>query len=267
MSDLFNEEIISQATHTKWAGKTVHFAREIDSTNLWGKRVWKEEGAKHGELFVAEYQSAGRGRFTRRWSAPPDSAITMSILICPEFSPMKAPMLTLVMGLSVAQAVADLGLDVGIKWPNDVLLGEKKVCGILCESKIQGGKVSAVCGMGINLCQDEDFFIQNNLPHATSLLAFDGQRRTAQEAAVLLLEELEPILEQYRQEGFSPFAASYCDRCVTLGRQVRVIRGQQEVTAQAISIAPDGGLICQKAGENFVIRSGEASVRGLYGYA
>ena len=59
MSDLFNEEIISQATHTKWAGKTVHFAREIDSTNLWGKRAWREEGAGHGELFVAEYQSAG----------------------------------------------------------------------------------------------------------------------------------------------------------------------------------------------------------------
>ena len=94
MSDLFNEEIISQATHTKWAGKTVHFARETDSTNLWGKRAWREEGAGHGELFVAEYQSAGRGRFTRRWSAPPDSAITMSILICPEFSPQKAPMLT-----------------------------------------------------------------------------------------------------------------------------------------------------------------------------
>ena len=92
MSDLFNEEIISQATHTKWAGKTVHFARETDSTNLWGKRAWREEGAGHGELFVAEYQSAGRGRFTRRWSAPPDSAITMSILICPEFSPQKAPM-------------------------------------------------------------------------------------------------------------------------------------------------------------------------------
>ena len=112
MSDLFNEEIISQATHTKWAGKTVHFARETDSTNLWGKRAWREEGAGHGELFVAEYQSAGRGRFTRRWSAPPDSAITMSILICPEFSPQKAPMLTLVMGLSVAQAVAELGLEV-----------------------------------------------------------------------------------------------------------------------------------------------------------
>ena len=96
MAELFNEEIISQATHTKWAGKTVHFAREIDSTNLWGKRAWKEEGAGHGELFVAEYQSAGRGRFTRRWSAPPESAITMSLLICPEFAPQKAPMLSLI---------------------------------------------------------------------------------------------------------------------------------------------------------------------------
>jgi len=148
MSDLFNEEIISQATHTKWAGKTVHFAREIDSTNLWGKRAWKEEGAKHGELFVAEYQSAGRGRFTRRWSAPPDSAITMSILICPEFSPMKAPMMTLVMGLSVAQAVADLGLDVGIKWPNDVVVSRKKICGILTEMTMKQDKIGcAVIGV------------------------------------------------------------------------------------------------------------------------
>ena len=141
MAELFNEEIISQATHTKWAGKTVHFAREIDSTNLWGKRAWREEGAQHGELFVAEYQSAGRGRFTRRWSAPPESAITMSLLICPEFAPQKAPMMTLVMGLSVAQAVADLGLDVGIKWPNDVVVSRKKICGILTEMTMKQDKI------------------------------------------------------------------------------------------------------------------------------
>ena len=152
MSDLFNEEIISQATHTKWAGKTVHFARETDSTNLWGKRAWREEGAGHGELFVAEYQSAGRGRFTRRWSAPPDSAITMSILICPKFSPQKAPMLTLVMGLSVAQAVAEIGLDVGIKWPNDVVVSRKKICGILTEMTMKQDKIGcAVIGVGINV--------------------------------------------------------------------------------------------------------------------
>ena len=168
MSDLFNEEIISQATHTKWAGKTVHFARETDSTNLWGKRAWREEGAGHGELFVAEYQSAGRGRFTRRWSAPPDSAITMSILICPEFSPQKAPMLTLVMGLSVAQAVAELGLEVGIKWPNDVVVSRKKICGILTEMTMKQDKIGcAVIGVGINVNMES--FPEEMADKATSL--------------------------------------------------------------------------------------------------
>ena len=245
--------------HTKWCGKHWIHLDEVASTN----DDLKQGDFADGTAVIADRQTAGKGRQGKSWSeAPVGQAMYLSVL----FHSMKISdmgLLPLLCGLATARS---LGAAARIKWPNDVLLGEKKVCGILCESKIQGGKVSAVCGMGINLCQDEDFFIQNNLPHATSLLAFDGQRRTAQEAAVLLLEELEPILEQYRQEGFSPFAASYCDRCVTLGRQVRVIRGQQEVTAQAISIAPDGGLICQKAGENFVIRSGEASVRGLYGY-
>ena len=91
------------------------------------KRAWREEGAGHGELFVAEYRSAGRGRFTRRWSAPAGQChYYESITYCPEFSPQKAPMLTLVMGLSVAQAVAELGLEVGIKWPNDVVVSRKR---------------------------------------------------------------------------------------------------------------------------------------------
>ena len=87
MSDLFNEEIISQATHTKWAGKTVHFAKETDSTNSWIKRLAKD-GAEHGTLAVAEFQSAGRGRFDRRWEAPEGSSIMMTLLLRPEFSPL-----------------------------------------------------------------------------------------------------------------------------------------------------------------------------------
>ena len=86
MAELFNEEIISQATHTKWAGKTVHFAKETDSTNSWIKRLAKN-GAEHGTLAVAEFQSAGRGRFDRRWEAPEGSSIMMTLLLRPEFSP------------------------------------------------------------------------------------------------------------------------------------------------------------------------------------
>ena len=194
MSDLFNEEIISQATHTKWAGKTVHFARETDSTNLWGKRAWREEGAGHGELFVAEYQSAGRGRFTRRWSAPPDSAITMSILICPEFSPQKAPMLTLVMGLSVAQAVAELGLEVGIKWPNDVVVSRKKICGILTEMTMKQDKIGcAVIGVGINVNMES--FPEEMADKATSLYLESGHPFDRAQVVGLVMKHFEENYE------------------------------------------------------------------------
>ena len=124
-NDLYNEETISQAINTKWAGKTVHFAKETDSTNSWIKRLAKE-GAEHGTLAVAEFQSAGRGRFDRKWEAPEGSSIMMTLLLRPEFSPQYASMLTLVMGLAVAQAVEELGFEVSIKWPNDVVISRKK---------------------------------------------------------------------------------------------------------------------------------------------
>ena len=94
---MYNEETISQAINTKWAGKTVHLAKEIDSTNAWIKSLAKE-GAEHGTLAVAEYQSAGRGRFERRWEAPEGSSIMMTLLLRPTFAPQYASMLTLVMG-------------------------------------------------------------------------------------------------------------------------------------------------------------------------
>ena len=245
-------------------GRHCIYLDEVDSTNEYLKR----EGASlpHGTLILAGCQTAGKGRLGRRWATTDRDALAMSLLLR-DFDVQRLSALPLACGMAVAQGLREMtGGDFGIKWTNDVVAQGKKVCGILCESKIQKGSVSAICGIGINLNQTEVFFAQNNLPHATSLLAFSGQRRTAQAAAIQLLEELEPILEQYRQEGFSSLASSYCGRCVTLGRQVRVIRAQQEITAQAISIAPDGGLVCRKAGETFVIRAGEASVRGLYGY-
>ena len=102
ITTIYNEETISKEINTKWAGKTVHFAKETDSTNEWCKRMSKEN-AEHGTLAVAEFQSAGKGRLGRKWTAPEGSSVMMSILLKPEFEPQYASMLTLVMGLSVAQ--------------------------------------------------------------------------------------------------------------------------------------------------------------------
>ena len=151
MAHLYNEETISQAIDTKWAGKTVHFAKETDSTNSWIKRLAKD-GAEHGTLAVAEFQSAGRGRFDRRWEAPEGSSIMMTLLLRPEFSPQYASMLTLVMGMAVAQAAEELGFNVSIKWPNDIVISKKKICGILTEMGTNGVKINYVLiGVGINV--------------------------------------------------------------------------------------------------------------------
>ena len=114
INTVYSKETISDEIHTKWAGKTVHFAKETDSTNEWCKRMSKEN-AEHGTLAVAEFQSAGKGRLGRKWTAPEGSSVMMSILLRPEFEPQYASMLTLVMGLSVAQAVCELGVEVSIK--------------------------------------------------------------------------------------------------------------------------------------------------------
>ena len=143
INTVYSKETISDEIHTKWAGKTVHFAKETDSTNEWCKRMSKE-GAEHGTLAVAEFQSAGKGRLGRRWTAPEGSSVMMSILLRPEFEPQYASMLTLVMGLSVAQAVKELDVEVSIKWPNDVVVSRKKICGILTEMGLENGKIRKV---------------------------------------------------------------------------------------------------------------------------
>ena len=153
INTVYSKETISDEIHTKWAGKTVHFAKETDSTNEWCKRMSKE-GAEHGTLAVAEFQSAGKGRLGRRWTAPEGSSVMMSILLRPEFEPQYASMLTLVMGLSVAQAVKELDVEVSIKWPNDVVVSRKKICGILTEMGLENGKIrEVIIGIGIKTRQ------------------------------------------------------------------------------------------------------------------
>ena len=151
----YDQKTISESIHTEWAGKTVHFAKETDSTNEWIKKLSKE-GAPEGTLAVAEFQSAGKGRLGRSWQAPEGSSVMMSILLRPTFEPQYASMLTLVMGLSVAEAVRDTGVKVSIKWPNDVVVSHKKICGILTEMGLEKGRIrEVVIGDGINVNLEE----------------------------------------------------------------------------------------------------------------
>ena len=262
----YNENTISDQIHTKWAGKTVHFAKETDSTNLWIKRLAKE-GAPQGTLALAEFQSAGRGRLGRSWEVPEGTSVMMSILLRPEFEPQYAPMLTLVMGMAVAKAVKLLGFEVSIKWPNDVVIGGKKICGILTEMSADMDQIHyVIVGIGINV-QMTDFpkEIQNT---ATSLKLVTGKTLLRNKLLAKVLEEFEVLYEQFvSAESLKNLKAEYESRLANKDNRVNVLAPSGAWQGICLGIKEDGALLVQREdGKVEEVIAGEVSVRGIYGY-
>ena len=245
---MYDQETILKEIRTKWAGKTVHFAKETDSTNEWAKRL-SQEGAPHGTLAVAEFQSAGKGRLGRRWQAPEGSSVMMSLLLKPEFEPGYASMLTVVMGLSVAQAMQKTGIEVSIKWPNDVVMSRRKICGILTEMGLNGAKIrEVVIGVGINVNLKE---IPSELQDkATSLYLETGKTYDR-------IQILAQVLECF-EENYKTFIRN---------QPVRILDPNQPWEGTALGINEQGELLVKdEQGTIQTVRAGEVSVRGLYSY-
>ena len=264
-SSAYNEHTISNEMYTKWAGKTVHFARETDSTNLWIKRLAKE-GAPEGTLAVAEFQSAGRGRLGRSWEVPEGTSVMMSILLRPEFEPQYAPTLTLVMGMAVAKAVKNLGFDVSIKWPNDVVVSHKKICGILTEMGVRDGKIDyAVIGVGINVNIRE--FPEEMADKATSLYLEAGQEFDRSRIPGLVMEAFEEYYEKFAATcDLSGLKDEYESILANYNQPVRVL-AKEPYEGIARGITGGGELLVEKEdGTMAIVSAGEVSVRGLYSY-
>ena len=262
---IYNETTIADQIHTKWAGKTVHFARETDSTNLWIKRLAKE-GAPEGTLALAEFQSAGRGRLGRSWEVPEGTSVMMSILLRPKFEPQYAPMLTLVMGMAVAKAVKKLGFDVSIKWPNDVVVSHKKICGILTEMGVRDGKIDyAVIGVGINVNIRE--FPEEMADKATSLYLESGKEFDRSQIPGLVMEAFEEYYEKFAATcDLSGLKEEYESILANYNQPVRVL-AKEPYEGVARGITDGGELLVEKTdGTIATVSAGEVSVRGLYSY-
>ena len=262
---IYNETTIADQIHTKWAGKTVHFARETDSTNLWIKRLAKE-GASEGTLALAEFQSAGRGRLGRSWEVPEGTSVMMSILLRPKFEPQYAPTLTLVMGMAVAKAVKNLGFDVSIKWPNDVVVSHKKICGILTEMGVRDGKIDyAVIGVGINVNIKE--FPEEMADKATSLYLESGKEFDRSQIPGLVMEAFEEYYEKFAATcDLSGLKEEYESILANYDQPVRVL-AKEPYEGVARGITDGGELLVEKTDGTIVaVSAGEVSVRGLYSY-
>lgn len=243
------------------------YFEEIDSTNAEAKRMARA-GAGHGLVVAAEKQTAGRGRRGRDWESPAGKNLYFSVLLRPEFLPETAPMLTLVMAYSAAKTITrNEGLAVQIKWPNDLVVSGKKICGILTEMNVAQAAIDyVVIGIGVNVNMTD--FPEDLKEKATSLCLEKGKEI---EREVLLEEIVQEFMEQYARfeeaEDLAFLQEEYNQMLVNKDREVKVLESDGEYQAHALGINQKGELIVKRDdGRVETVFAGEVSVRGIYGY-
>lgn len=265
--DVLSEQELGSILHTKWFGKKILYFDSIDSTNNELKRQ-AEKKVCHGMLAVAEEQTAGRGRRGHSWVSPPGTGIWFSFLLKPDIAPDKASMLTLVAAMAVSHAISEkTGLEAEIKWPNDIVVNKKKVCGMLTELSAELSCINyVVIGIGINANIRE--FPEELKTIATSLHIESGKHIKRAEMIEAVGRYFEKYYDAFIQAGdLSPIIDEYNSMLANVGKQVRITAIESEQVCTAIGINPQGELLVEDGNKNVTaIRSGEVSVRGLYGY-
>lgn len=265
--DILSREEIMSHMDTCWAGQKVFFYEETDSTNTRAK-AGGEAGDLHGALFVAEKQNAGKGRRGRTWQSPAGSSIYMSILLRPSFEPSKAPMLTLIMAYSVAMALEEEEkISAKIKWPNDLVLNKKKICGILTEMSAEVDYINyVVIGVGINA--NTESFPEEISETATSLKLESGEKVRRAGLIAAVMKKFEEYYEQFcAAKDLSFLMEGYNQILVNRDRQVCVLEPGGEYLAEALGINEKGELLVRREdGSIGQVFAGEVSVRGIYGY-
>lgn len=265
--DMMSEIEISAGMDTKWVARKLVYHKETGSTNLDVKAL-AEAGEAEGTLVVADKQTSGRGRRGRAWVSPAGESIYMSLLLRPDCNPDKASALTLVMALAVVEALEEISPSAcGIKWPNDVVMNGKKVCGILTEMSAEVEAIHyVVVGVGINVNQTS--FAGELADTATSLYIELGHKVNRSHFITRVMHYFEKEYEIFRQSyDLSGLVETYNRFLLNKDKRVRVLDPKGEYEGVAQSINPQGELLVVKDdGTQAAVYAGEVSVRGIYGY-
>ena len=235
----------------------VHHFDEVASTNDLAKEL-AAQGAPEGTLVVAEAQTGGRGRLGRQWESPAGTGLYVSLLLRPPLPPTEMPQITLTTAVAVARAVTRVtGVAPGIKWPNDLLLDDRKLGGILTEMETESEQIRhVVVGLGLNV--NNPAFTKELEPIATSLALATGRRHSRLKILQAWLEEFEELYGRFLAREFAGILDEWRRLTVTLGRRVTVRQGPVTICGQALDVAPDGALLVEtEAGEVVRVTSGE----------
>lgn len=265
--DLMTEAEIKSLMHTDWVAKEVLYFDTIDSTNTKAQEL-AEKGYQSGTLVVADKQESGKGRRGRSWVSPSGTGIFMTLMIKPDINPNNASMLTLVAALAVAKAITSVtGEEALIKWPNDIVINGKKVCGILTEMNAQFDYINhIVVGIGINVHNES--FPEEISQMASSLMIEAGGKRFRR---AQIIAETMSYFEQYydtflKTQDLSALVREYDKLLVNRNKSVRVLDPKEPFDGKAMGITSKGELIVDTWESRKLVSSGEVSVRGIYGY-
>ena len=265
---LSGERVLSLLADHPWRDR-IHVLETVDSTNDLAKRE-AVAGAPHGSVWVADEQTGGRGRQGRSFISPKGKGVYLTVLLRPDCAPSRVSHATAMAAVAACNAIEETcGVRPGIKWTNDLILGEKKCTGILSEMAAEWGSGTLeylIIGIGLNCGQREADFPEELREKATSIGAYLGESVDREKLAACLIRQLYRLsrdLQTRRQEWISQYARD----CITVGREVRVIRTGGVRRGFATGIDENGGLIVRyDSGETGVVFTGEVSVRGENGY-
>lgn len=275
--DILTYDEVGPYLKTKYIGRNYIYRKSVDSTNTMAKSL--PQDTPEGSLVIAEEQTAGRGRTGKSWESPRNKGIWMSLYLKPDILPQDAPLITHVAALAVVRAIKSVtGIIPGIKWPNDVIIDGKKVCGILTELNAEMDCVNyVVVGIGINVNTEK--FPDELKDVATSLLIEYrkiGAHKAKNDVKGLidrkhLLAEVLNHFEMLYEKFLSGEVADIIRECkklsVTLGKSVRIITKSGGFDAIAVDIDDRGALIVEREdGSRQAVIAGEVSVRGVLGY-
>lgn len=266
--DALSSYEIQPLLSTKFIGRELIYFDSLDSTNIYAKKIASED-FKDGTVVIAEEQTSGRGRLGRQWVSPKGRGIWMTILLKPDIMPSEASKLTLVSAYAVCRALERYGLAARIKWPNDIVVNGKKLCGILTEMSADIDEIKYVTvGIGINANLDVSDFGDEIASTATSIKIETGKPVSRKTVVGCVLNEFEYVYEAFIRNGsIEDFLEGYKTRSAVLGKDIRVIYKKEELLGKAVDISAEGHLVIKlEDGSTKEIISGEVSVRGLYGY-
>lgn len=227
-------------------GTKFHYFSEITSTNTHARWL-AENGAGEGEIVIAEAQTAGRGRLGRHWSSPPYANLYFSLILKPKLAPAHAPQVTLMAAVALADTVATFTPDEpAIKWPNDILVGGRKLAGILTELSCDAERVNyVILGIGVNLNYPCAMMPEEIRERSTSV--FESTQKTVSRESFLkgLIQALDRCYGELEVSGFPAIAARWEARFGLRGRRVRVESLDQAVIGRARGIDRDGALVLE----------------------